>query len=374
MPCCSPSVDRGVACRHDLKRFCSAGNARRWAIQTLIFFYPSWYNFVGATRLAPEKLVPTTRPVAPPFVLWRFVERGMPSFIDLSGKKFGRLTVIGMFSKNGRGFTKCLCDCGAETSVRSDQLKSGDIRSCGCLKAEYWRARLSLDLTGQRFNRLIVLRMAGTNKHRQTRCEVLCDCGNIKVVRSGGLVNGTTNSCGCYHKDRVGEVTRLDITGIRYGKLFVLRMAGVNKRKKSICEVLCDCGRHKFISSDSLVKGNAVSCGCAVHEPHKGRTPYMSFGARIKSITSTQNRRAIKKKAVGSYTDSQIKSLYSSQKGRCANCVGKLGESFHRDHIIPLSKGGENGIKNIQLLCQLCNLRKGAKDPIDFACEAGRLL
>lgn len=206
----------------------------------------------------------------------------MPSFIDLSGKKFGRLTVLSMLVKNGRGFAKCLCDCGTESVVRSDQLKSGDVCSCGCLKAEYWRARLSLDLTGQRFNRLIVLRMVGTNKHRQTRCEVLCDCGNIKVVQSGGLVNGTTNSCGCYHKDRVGQATRLDITGMRYGKLSVLRMAGVNKRNKSICEVLCDCGRSKFISSDSLVRGIAVSCGCAVHEPHKDRIPYMPYEARIK--------------------------------------------------------------------------------------------
>ncbi len=208
----------------------------------------------------------------------------MPSFIDLSGKKFGRLTVLSMLVKNGRGFAKCLCDCGTESVVRSDQLKSGDVCSCGCLKAEYWRARLSLDLTGQRFNRLIVLRMVGTNKHRQTRCEVLCDCGNIKVVQSGGLVNGTTNSCGCYHKDRVGQATRLDITGMRYGKLSVLRMAGVNKRNKSICEVLCDCGRSKFISSDSLVRGIAVSCGCAVHEPHKDRIPYMPYEARMRKL------------------------------------------------------------------------------------------
>jgi len=34
---------------------------------------------------------------------------------------------------------------------------------------------------------------------------------------------------------------------------------------------------------------------------------------------------------------------------------------FHIDHIIPLSKGGENTKENLQVICRTCNLKKGAK-------------
>lgn len=62
----------------------------------------------------------------------------MGQLIDLSGHRFGRLTVIEYVGKNNqnRAIWKCLCDCGNETTARSDALKSGDKQSCGCLNSE----------------------------------------------------------------------------------------------------------------------------------------------------------------------------------------------------------------------------------------------
>lgn len=53
------------------------------------------------------------------------------------------------------------------------------------------------DLTGQRFGRLTVIsRGENDNKHRCTwNCK--CDCGNLVNVKSLNLVNGGTSSCGC---------------------------------------------------------------------------------------------------------------------------------------------------------------------------------
>lgn len=84
--------------------------------------------------------------------------------------------------------------------------------------------------------------------------------------------------------------------------------------------------------------------------------------------------RAKRKNATGKYTAEQIKNLYGLQKGKCACCKIDLENKFHRDHIIPLVCGGSNDISNIQLLCNKCNLQKGAKDPIDFMQTRGFLL
>lgn len=54
-------------------------------------------------------------------------------------------------------------------------------------------------LLGQRFNRLTVVSFAFTKKLAHWNC--ICDCGNIKVVRSTSLRNGHTGSCGCLNKD-----------------------------------------------------------------------------------------------------------------------------------------------------------------------------
>ena len=57
---------------------------------------------------------------------------------DLTGMKFGRLTVIGRHGSNKRGDAMwlCRCECGNEVVVRGDSLRSGDTTSCGCLRKE----------------------------------------------------------------------------------------------------------------------------------------------------------------------------------------------------------------------------------------------
>lgn len=55
-------------------------------------------------------------------------------FIDLSGQRFGRLTVIGRSgSKYGKPAWSTLCDCGTAQVVAGCALRSGDSQSCGCL-------------------------------------------------------------------------------------------------------------------------------------------------------------------------------------------------------------------------------------------------
>lgn len=62
--------------------------------------------------------------------------------IDLTGLRFGRLAVLGQSGVRvaPRGFRAitwlCRCDCGSETEVRGQHLRSGATQSCGCLQRE----------------------------------------------------------------------------------------------------------------------------------------------------------------------------------------------------------------------------------------------
>lgn len=62
----------------------------------------------------------------------------MPPFRDLTGQRFGRLTVLQVDSIGRQGKYKwlCRCDCGNEKSVYGVYLTRGDTQSCGCLHSE----------------------------------------------------------------------------------------------------------------------------------------------------------------------------------------------------------------------------------------------
>jgi hypothetical protein len=62
----------------------------------------------------------------------------MPKFIDLTGKKFGRLTVVCLSerSKHGINYWECHCSCGNTKISKLGDLRSGRINSCGCLRKE----------------------------------------------------------------------------------------------------------------------------------------------------------------------------------------------------------------------------------------------
>lgn len=61
----------------------------------------------------------------------------MEKFIDLTGERFGRLTVVERAeNKNGCTMWKCKCDCGNEIMVDASCLKRGFTKSCGCLRRE----------------------------------------------------------------------------------------------------------------------------------------------------------------------------------------------------------------------------------------------
>ena len=58
---------------------------------------------------------------------------------DISGQKFGRLTVLYRVfpnSKQGSARWHCVCECGKEIDVDGVKLRTGHTKSCGCLVKE----------------------------------------------------------------------------------------------------------------------------------------------------------------------------------------------------------------------------------------------
>lgn len=67
----------------------------------------------------------------------------------------------------------------------------------------------ALDLIGQKFGRLTVIKRIGSNSHGQSIWLCKCDCGNEKVIRGYCLSNGHTQSCGCYNMELKKERSNL---------------------------------------------------------------------------------------------------------------------------------------------------------------------
>jgi len=53
------------------------------------------------------------------------------------------------------------------------------------------------DISGQKYNRLTVVKLLYIDKNRQTHWECLCDCGKLHNVTKSGLTSNQTKSCGC---------------------------------------------------------------------------------------------------------------------------------------------------------------------------------
>lgn len=61
----------------------------------------------------------------------------MGKVIDITGKKFGQLTVCNLIETNRNGsYWNCKCECGNYKKVSKTNLKSGQVKSCGCLCKE----------------------------------------------------------------------------------------------------------------------------------------------------------------------------------------------------------------------------------------------
>lgn len=123
------------------------------------------------------------------------------SRIDYSiiGSRFGHLTVLEFshLDNHRQSHWLCRCDCGNMTIVQRANLTSGGTKTCGCLQHN----RMIDNLSGRRFGRLTVVGFDHTDARGNTYWLCECDCGNETIVQRGNLLSGGTLSCGCYSRE-----------------------------------------------------------------------------------------------------------------------------------------------------------------------------
>ncbi len=122
-----------------------------------------------------------------------------------------------------------------------------------------------MDLTGQRFGKLVVEGDSGERKGGCILWRCRCDCGGEILARRHQLVSGNVASCGCVKKQYASKGQAEDLTGRQFGELTVVRRAE-NDSHGRVCWVCrCRCGRETVTQALMLKSGRTRSCGCLKH-------------------------------------------------------------------------------------------------------------
>ena len=190
---------------------------------------------------------------------------------DLTGKKFGALTVIGIDEektneskkRKEKGeikrhliYWKCKCECGNMVSRTAQKIESSKNPSCGCLTKKYdWSNAI-----GMKFGKWTII---DYSKESNDKYICRCECGTISDIGRYNLVTGKSKDCGCGRKSWLRDYNSIDITGLKCNKLTVIEKA-YYKDNKCYWKCECECGNVTYRSTGKLTSGSAYSCGCGI--------------------------------------------------------------------------------------------------------------
>lgn len=176
------------------------------------------------------------------------------------GAPFGRLTVV---ADQGHNDVRCSCSCGTLVVVSRHRLRSGDTKSCGCLRSELLRQRWEkYDSTVPIDDGAVYGRLTVTSVRRQT-VTCTCSCGESVQTRRFELANGKVRSCGCLMRELNAQALRERAT----------RHGGYGTREWNIWSKML----HRCRNPDAMGYENYGGRGIQVCNDWQGPTGFQKF-------------------------------------------------------------------------------------------------
>lgn len=180
----------------------------------------------------------------------------MSKALDLTNQKFGKLIALQKAPKRNDRYTRWLCQCECGQQA---EIRTDYLRNGHTTSCGCVKNNYfqQKDLTNQQFGRLVVLKNLPKGKKL---CK--CQCGNIVEVETNNLTSGNTQSCGCLQKERSSQANFQSLIGNKYGKLTVIERANNDAFNQVCYKCQCSCGGIAIVSASNLRNGITNSCGC----------------------------------------------------------------------------------------------------------------
>ena len=184
-----------------------------------------------------------------------------------TGDRFSNCVVIGFEAqvrfykdkKQIKNLCLCKCDCGTNFTALKYRLKNGSSTSCRDCKLKLNGSLKVIDIQGETFTYLTVIRRNGSVDAGAALWLCKCKCGNELTTTKHRLSSGDTKSCGCYSRT-VAASKRVKLEGKIFGLLTIKEYL---KNSKYVC--LCTCGQEVIKKHQPLIEERTVlHCGSAI--------------------------------------------------------------------------------------------------------------
>lgn len=177
-------------------------------------------------------------------------------------QQFGLLTAVSRVKVDGKTHISCKCVCGDESSYLPDPLRIGKRKRCDkCISASVKFNRKIKDLTGKRYGKLLVLGLDHSYSGRGTSWVCACDCGKTVTVNRLRFSANSKTHCGCVPQNYASRRKRTSAISMDSIRSFIASKDGVIVTIGDLGKIAVRCAQlHEWNTTiQSLNKGHWCS-------------------------------------------------------------------------------------------------------------------